>query len=579
MTDTPSAGAATAEVFSLAGIVPRANTATTDTIVATDRAGLVTESNASPVAVSIAQSNTTGFTSNYVMGIQDIAAGAVTVTPATSTIDGGATLVINEADSCTILSDNTNYFSRCASAPLVAGTNITLTRSPHSITIASTAGGGTVTSIATTSPITGGTITTTGTIACATCVVAAVNPSAGLLRVAGSTQTATGAELSGDATTSGSNVVTVSKINGTSFSGTNGDVVSFGAANTPSDTGFLATNVVRKDTTNTGAAAMTLDMSNSTTANSLKIPSQAGLTSNGTSSIAYDTTNKNLHIPINGADGLGVGEASAVVANTVLKATNSTQSLAIASSIIDNGTAVTTTDTGGYVAPTFTANGTTAGFIDFPQGSTSAAVAPCNVATSICWQAPTALTSYLTTLPAAAPDIASYKQTDGCAAADCTESFHPVPVLLTVASDFTDSTSTTLQLITGLSTTMPVSKAVVISGHCGLLFDQATAAVSDQIGIGVTGTAPTSANAGANVFTSASVTAAGTLVSLASTTPTSVVTFTPSAITTVWRAELDFTVEQPSNATPGVFGIYIATTTGTDNIIVKRGSYCSVIYQ
>lgn len=71
-----------------------------------------------------------------------------------------------------------------------------------------------VTSIATTSPITGGTITSTGTIACATCLVATVNPSAGLLRVAGSTQTATGAELSGDATTSGSNAVTVVKING-----------------------------------------------------------------------------------------------------------------------------------------------------------------------------------------------------------------------------------------------------------------------------------------------------------------------------------------------------------------------------
>ena len=75
-------------------------------------------------------------------------------------------------------------------------------------------GTGTVTNVATASPITGGPITATGTIACATCVVATVNPSAGLLRVAGSTQTATGAELSGDATTSGSNAVTVVKVNG-----------------------------------------------------------------------------------------------------------------------------------------------------------------------------------------------------------------------------------------------------------------------------------------------------------------------------------------------------------------------------
>lgn len=71
------------------------------------------------------------------------------------------------------------------------------------------------------------------------------------------------------------------------------------------------------------------------------------------------------------------------------------------SSVTDNGTTVTSTDTGGYVAPVFVANGTTAGFIDFPQGTTSAAVAPCNTATSICEQAPTTVTSYTVTKPGA----------------------------------------------------------------------------------------------------------------------------------------------------------------------------------
>ncbi len=90
--------------------------------------------------------------------------------------------------------------------------------------------------------------------------VLAVSPGAGICRFAGSTQTCTSSELSGDATTSGSNAVTVTKINGTSFAGTNGDVVSFGASNIPADSGFLATNVVRKDTTNTAAAAFTLNL-------------------------------------------------------------------------------------------------------------------------------------------------------------------------------------------------------------------------------------------------------------------------------------------------------------------------------
>lgn len=59
----------------------------------------------------------------------------------------------------------------------------------------STAGTGTITSIATTSPITGGTITTTGTIACATCVVSS-SPGAGIAHFAGSTQSVTSSAVS-----------------------------------------------------------------------------------------------------------------------------------------------------------------------------------------------------------------------------------------------------------------------------------------------------------------------------------------------------------------------------------------------
>lgn len=72
------------------------------------------------------------------------------------------------------------------------------------------------------------------------------------------------------------------------------------------------------------------------------------------------------------------------------------------SSVTDNGTNVTTTDTGGYVGLVFVANGTTAGFVDYPQGSTSSGVAPCNTANSICEQAPTAVTYYLVNKPGAA---------------------------------------------------------------------------------------------------------------------------------------------------------------------------------
>lgn len=51
-------------------------------------------------------------------------------------------------------------------------------------------------------------------------------------------------ELSGDCTTSGSNAVTCTKINNGTFSGVNGDLVSFGAANVPADSGVVAANAV-----------------------------------------------------------------------------------------------------------------------------------------------------------------------------------------------------------------------------------------------------------------------------------------------------------------------------------------------
>jgi hypothetical protein len=56
----------------------------------------------------------------------------------------------------------------------------------------------------------------------------------------------------------------------------------------------------------------TFDASSSTQPNALKTPSQAGLTSDGLSSIGYDTTGKLFHVPTNGADSTAVAETSTV---------------------------------------------------------------------------------------------------------------------------------------------------------------------------------------------------------------------------------------------------------------------------
>ena len=331
--------------------------------------------------------------------------------------------------------------------------------------------------------------------------------------------------------------------------------------------------------------------------------------------------------------------SAAIAAGVIIKGGGAGACIA-ASSITDNGTTVTSTDTGGYVAPTFTSNGAVAGFMDLPQGADAGTTAPCNVATSICEEAPTVVTSYKLIWPgAAATGIPLWTN----AANVVTETIvNPLPVANggtgiasgtsggvlaftasgTIASsaaltvnvltkgggagvapgnssitddaknitttevisagnkvflnaDFTDSTSGSLVPITGLGWTLPTSKAANYSFHCVLMYNQATAAVVDEFGVGVTGTAPTNLSAMSIVYTNATTSAAGNLQNLASTTPTLVVSFTPT-VTTVWEATLDGTIEQPSNATPGVFSIYAFTTTGTDNLIVKRGSYCSL---
>jgi len=89
-------------------------------------------------------------------------------------------------------------------------------------------GSGTVTSIATTSPITGGTITSSGTIACATCVTSASALISGQIMAGAGGQGSQVSNLSGDVTTAGSMATTVVQIEGaaipvsTFFIGTNG---------------------------------------------------------------------------------------------------------------------------------------------------------------------------------------------------------------------------------------------------------------------------------------------------------------------------------------------------------------------
>lgn len=90
--------------------IVNAQTGTTYTVLATDRGKLLTLSNAAAVAVTLPQASATGgFGSGWCVHVRNKGAGAVTITPTTSTIDGSASIILNRGNDIVIVSDGTNY--------------------------------------------------------------------------------------------------------------------------------------------------------------------------------------------------------------------------------------------------------------------------------------------------------------------------------------------------------------------------------------------------------------------------------------------------------------------------------------
>jgi hypothetical protein len=105
----------------------RAVTTTTDTINNSDLGYVVTYSNAAAVAVSLAQASVSNlFMDGWGVWTQNLGAGAVTITPATSTINGVSTLVLAQNMGAMIWSDGTNYHAYFipVSKPLLAANNL-----------------------------------------------------------------------------------------------------------------------------------------------------------------------------------------------------------------------------------------------------------------------------------------------------------------------------------------------------------------------------------------------------------------------------------------------------------------------
>lgn len=127
--------------------VGRTVTEATDTIVAADAGCPIIYNRATSIAVSIAGANTTGFTAGFGVPISNIGVGAVTITPASGTIDGASSFTIPSQTGCYFYSNGTNYVldrSSCTALPIALG-NLPTSLLPRVVGVTVDGGGSVIT--------------------------------------------------------------------------------------------------------------------------------------------------------------------------------------------------------------------------------------------------------------------------------------------------------------------------------------------------------------------------------------------------------------------------------------------------
>lgn len=102
------------------GTQVNAQTGTTYTYLTTDFRKLVTHTNGSAIAGTLPQAGAS-FPAGWYMFVQNRGAGALTITPTTSTIDGAASLTLSQNEGAIVVSDGTNYFTLRGKATGAAG--------------------------------------------------------------------------------------------------------------------------------------------------------------------------------------------------------------------------------------------------------------------------------------------------------------------------------------------------------------------------------------------------------------------------------------------------------------------------
>lgn len=149
------------------------------------------------------------------------------------------------------------------------------------------------------------------------------------------------------------------------------------------------------------------------------------------------------------------------------------------------------------------------------------------------------------------------------------------------AADVTCGTGGTLTPCTAFTTITGLSRALPLvaadwSFKCDLVVSQATAAAADQIGVQTATNSAANMTASAQAYTAAAVVASGAIADVGvTTTPQSVITFTPGGVGTLVPIHLAGTFETVS-ASGTTFNVTVLTGAAADLLTIYRGSSCWV---
>lgn len=688
---TVVAGVAVAPTCPLVGFKGRAVTGATatDTILYSDAGFPVNYQGSVAVAVTLPTATTlgnTGFGSVFVNTTSGSST-AVTVTPTTWTVNGSATLVIAQGQSCKVYADasGTNWDADCHDLPLVAGSNITITPGQFGPTVASTGSSGlsgmtagqvpiaatgtTVTSSkvlagsgtgVTTGPTTttntdlasfsgtggqvqdsgiaSGNVSTAASAAGAANQVALSNAADKTLKYATADSTMTHALMA----TAGAPAFRALAAGDMPTAIPIGNVGSAGLSGT-APVGISAAGAISCATCNTTAAVATppfdksaTGLSNPTADATFTEPntSTTGTTLNGTAPASVSTatgTNGssvfNVTAPTGGADSnatgtAGIGGSPSITAgaggagtgtNSVGGAGGSV-TLTAGNGGVSLGTGVNANGGNIVVVPGTAGSGGSgtagkAGAFQVGSSAPSPVIGTSGGSMFGCGTAPTGISANGTIYCNASnfPDLLSGTTDLGAAVAEASiiganvipkaVGTNPQLAASSISDGATAGLTSTANMLKGGNTVRLTANATAITAttpgtivltlgalpvstnfsfRCAILYNQQTAAVAGT-GFAIQGAtnAPTRLDAWGQMYTSnAGVSAGGSVQNLTTTTATSVVTGTPSAITTVFQAIIDGSVQVGASAT--TLNLLAFTGNASDSITIQAGSYCSI---